>query len=517
MDGEPLDLSQLHTLSLVDRVSTVNRDQFARPARLAGAAGWLDALPRLLAGSDLRILVEALASAPAKGRPVIAAIGAHVVKCGLAPVLIDLMDRGVITAVATNGATIVHDVEVALAGRTSEDVTRGLREGTFGMARETHQFCNQAIRQGVAAGLGLGAGIGQALLAADAPHLDASLFAAAARRNLPLTVHVAIGTDVLHMHPTADGAAIGEGSLRDFRTLTAQMAKLGGGGVLLNIGSAVILPEVILKAFGILRNLGHDLTGFLSADLDFVRHYRGSRQVVERVQELGGRGLAITGHHEIMLPLIASLVTERRASVVGGRALGDGEPAPMSDPSHPSDPTDSSPQPPTPNPQPPAPAKILDRRELAQVMDRSRAAGRRIVFTNGCFDLLHVGHVRYLREARARGDLLVVGVNSDDSVRRLKGNGRPLVPEDERMELLAALDCVDYVCLFGEDTPEALIAEIRPDLHVKGGDYRPDDLPEARLVRELGGEVEIVPFTAGRSTTGLVQQIARAAREENHR
>src|SRR5436190_22393829 len=273
MDGEPLDLSRLPTIPLAERVSTVRLDQFARPPRFADATAWLDALPKLLAGTDLRVLVEALAAAPAKGRPVIAAIGAHVVKCGLAPVLLDLMDRGVITGIATNGATIVHDVEVALAGRTSEDVTRGLREGTFGMAEETHQFCNQAIREGVAAGLGLGASIGQALIAADAPHADVSLFAGAARRGVPVTVHVAIGTDVLHMHPTADGAAIGEGSLRDFRALSTQMATLGGGGVLLNIGSAVILPEVILKAFGILRNLGHDLTGFLSADLDFVRHY----------------------------------------------------------------------------------------------------------------------------------------------------------------------------------------------------------------------------------------------------
>src|SRR5262249_22137283 len=158
-------------------------------------------------------------------------------------------------------------------------------------------------------------------------------------------------------------------------------------------------------------------------------------------------------------------------------------------------------QPPTPKPQPLTP-KRLERRDVASAMVRYRAAGRRIVFTNGCFDLLHVGHVRYLREARARGDLLVVGVNSDQSVSRLKGAGRPLVPENERVELLAALECVDHVCLFTEDTPEALIAEVRPDLHVKGGDYRADDLPEARLVRELGGEVEILPFTVGRSTTG---------------
>jgi rfaE bifunctional protein nucleotidyltransferase chain/domain len=472
MDGQPLDLTRLRTIPLADRVSTVGADQFAAPLSFAGASAWLDALPRLLAGSDLRTLVQALAEAPARGRPVIAAIGAHVIKCGLAPVLLELMDRGVITGIATNGATIVHDVEIALAGKTSEDVTRGLRDGTFGMAEETHRFCNHAVRQGVAAGHGLGAAVGQALLAADAPHAAVSLFAGAARRGVPVTVHVAIGTDVLHMHPTADGAAIGEGSLRDFRALTAQMAALGGGGVLLNVGSAVILPEVILKAFGILRNLGHDLTGFLSADLDFVRHYRGSRQVVERVKELGGRGIALTGHHEIMLPLIAALVADRQ---------GKGD----------------------------ANRKFLDRQEVAAAMDRYRATGRRIVFTNGCFDLLHAGHVRYLREARSRGDLLVVGVNTDASVRRLKGDGRPLVSEAERAELLAALECVDHVTLFSEETPEALITEVRPSLHVKGGDYQVDDLPETRLVRELGGEVEILPFTRGHSTSALVQQLGR--------
>jgi len=318
MEADPLDLTRLRTVPLADRISKVRLDQFARPAGVVRPAEWLETLPRLLAGNDLRELVEALVTARELRKPVIAAIGAHVVKCGLTPVLLDLMDRGVITVIATNGATVVHDVEVALVGHTSEDVARGLREGTFGMAEETHRFANDAIREGVASGLGLGVSIGRALRAAAAPHAEASLFAGADRRGVPVTVHVAVGTDVLHMHATADGASIGEGSLRDFRSLSANMAALGGGGVLLNIGSAVILPEVILKAFGILRNLGHDLSGFVSADLDFVRHYRGSRQVVERVHELGGRGLALTGHHEIMLPLIATLVADRVESGVQG-------------------------------------------------------------------------------------------------------------------------------------------------------------------------------------------------------
>jgi D-glycero-beta-D-manno-heptose 1-phosphate adenylyltransferase len=298
---------------------------------------------------------------------------------------------------------------------------------------------------------------------------------------VPVSVHVAVGTDVLHMHATADGASIGEGSLRDFRTLSASMAALGGGGVLLNIGSAVILPEVILKAFGILRNLGHDLSGFVSADLDFVRHYRGSRQVVERVHELGGRGLALTGHHEIMLPLIAALVTDR---IQGENQHG-------------------------------TIPKRLERGDAAAVMASYRAAGQRIVFTNGCFDLLHVGHTRYLQKARALGDLLVVGVNTDASVRRLKGAHRPMVPECERAELVAALECVDHVTLFDEDTPEALIADVQPYRHVKGGDYQAADLPETRLVRDLGGEVVILPFTEGRSTTNLVRRVVESVEERD--
>jgi len=267
----------------------------------------------------------------------------------------------------------------------------------------------------------------------------------------------------------------------------------------LNIGSAVILPEVILKAFGLLRNLGRDLSGFVSVDLDFVRHYRGSRQVVERVHELGGRGLALTGHHEIMLPLIAALMADRLESGIptfrrSGVQEGLAERLNVRAPER-------------------LNGKLLERREVAAVMEGHRAAGRRIVFTNGCFDLLHVGHTRYLQAARAMGDLLLVGVNTDASVRRLKGSHRPLVLESERVELVAALECVDHVTLFEEDTPEALIAEVRPHRQVKGGDDRPEDLPEAQLVRDLGGEVVIVPFTDGRSTTGLVRRIVDSVEE----
>jgi hypothetical protein len=234
-------------------------------------------------------------------------MGAHVIKCGLSPVLLDLMQRGIITSLATNGAAIIHDAELALFGRTSEEVEEGLREGTFGMAEETHTFLNGAVREGVGRGLGIGAAVGQALLAAGAPYADRSLFAGAARLGLRATVHVAIGTDIIHMHPTADGAAIGEGSLRDFRLLVEVVRGLPAGA-LLNLGSAVILPEVVLKAYAILANQGVRLDGCLAADLDMARGYRGSKQIVERIAALGARGIALVGHHEIMIPLIAGLV-----------------------------------------------------------------------------------------------------------------------------------------------------------------------------------------------------------------
>jgi rfaE bifunctional protein nucleotidyltransferase chain/domain len=501
MEPDPLDLSGLRTLPLAERISKVSLQQLARAPRPdLSPTAWLETLPKLLAGDELRHLVEALIDARTRGKPVIASMGAHVVKCGLTPVLLELMDRGVVTAIATNGATVVHDVELALVGRTSEDVSRALREGTFGMAEETHRFANGAIRDGVATGWGLGESIGRALLDVDAPHVDISLFAGAVQRGVPVTVHVAIGTDVLHMHPTADGAAAGEGSLRDFRRLTAAMGALGGGGVLLNVGSAVIMPEVILKALGILRNLGHDLSGFLSADLDFTRQYRGMRQVVERVRELGGYGLALTGHHEILLPLIAWLVLDRLEKEIhhGDTETRRGDPGVQAIEGRKGAEGPGSTE------------KLLARTAVALVMNQYRAAGRRIVFTNGCFDLLHLGHIRCLQQARELGDLLVVGLNTDASVRRLKGARRPLVPEAERAELLAALECVDHVVLFDGDTPEALIAEVRPHVHVKGGDYKPEDLPEAALVRQLGGEVRVLSLVDGRSTSSLVERVIEA-------
>ncbi|MBI3909337.1 MAG: hypothetical protein HY320_00185 [Armatimonadetes bacterium] len=296
----------LKTLSIHHRPSKVRVEHLAgSPVPLRG---YLERLPRQLAAESLRIVVEALVAAHRRGRPVLVTLGAHVIKCGLGPVLIDLARRRVCTAFATHGATLIHDSELALFGHTSEDVEVGLRDGTFGMAEETHQFINTAIHAGAKRGEGPATAVGRALLEANAPHAEISLLAQAVRLEVPITAHLAIGTDIVHMHPTADGAAMGAASLADFHRLVERVGELGDGGVLLNFGSAVILPEVVLKAFAVLRNRGVRLDGLLSVDFDMVRHYRSGKQIVERVGVLGGRGIALTGHHEIMLPLLAGLV-----------------------------------------------------------------------------------------------------------------------------------------------------------------------------------------------------------------
>jgi hypothetical protein len=301
-----LDLSNVSTYSIHERESKVRVEDFAPiPTPMHGL---LDRLPALLAANDLRTVVQAVCAARKRDRPVVLTMGAHVIKCGLAPVVIDLMRRGVVTALASNGAAIIHDSEIALFGKTSENVEGALDQGRFGWARETADFLNGAISEGARAGLGVGEAVGRALLEAEAPYQEYSLLAQAAAQGIPFTIHVAVGTDIIHMHPSADGAAIGEASLRDFRRLTEVLAGLGDGGVLVNFGSAVIIPEVVLKAFSTLRNLGHSLEGCVSVDFDMIRHYRGGKQLVERIGTLGGRGIALTGHHEIMLPLLSALV-----------------------------------------------------------------------------------------------------------------------------------------------------------------------------------------------------------------
>jgi len=314
-----IDLSPLNTYSIRERRSKVSVDSFATPLAPGASIGdLLSSLPRILAGNTFREAITALAGAVRSRRAVVLTMGAHVIKCGLAPILIDLMRRGYLSAVATNGAGAIHDLEIALFGQTSEDVESELPAGRFGMARETAEFFNAAASEAAATRTGLGAALGARLLKAEAPHAEVSLLAQAAALGVPVTVHVALGTDIVHMHPSADGAALGDASLRDFRILANVLRGINHGGVVVNVGSAVVLPEVLLKCFSLLRNLGHDLSGCTGINLDFIQQYRSGTQVVRRLELLGGRGLALTGHHELMVPLLAwawtAEVEERRGS-----------------------------------------------------------------------------------------------------------------------------------------------------------------------------------------------------------
>jgi hypothetical protein len=310
----PLDFAGLKTVPLKERGGKVKIANFASVFRAgSGIAGWLDSLPRILAGNSFRAVVDALAAARSRRRSIIWGLGGHVIKCGLAPVLIDLMRRGYVTVFALNGAAAIHDFEIALAGHTSEDVEAVLPDGRFGSAEETGREMNRAIAAGDREGLGMGEALGRWLDSAAAPeHAASSLLLQACRQGVPVTVHVAIGTDTPHTHPAVDAAAIGSASHRDFRLLAAYVADLNEGGVYLNIGSAVVLPEVFLKAVSAVRNLGHPLADFTTADFDFLQHYRPRVNVVERPHvRSGGAGYAITGHHELMVPLLAAALIER--------------------------------------------------------------------------------------------------------------------------------------------------------------------------------------------------------------
>ena len=310
---EPLDTARVRTIPLARRPSKVASAALCSPVRAGSSLrAFLDGLPDILAARDLRDAAERIATAVRRGRPVVLGMGAHPIKVGLGPLIVDLIARGRLAAVAMNGACLVHDYELAAVGRTSEDVGPGLDRGMFGMARETGAFVNRAVADGVARRLGIGAGVGQAIVAARLPFARTSILAAAARAGIPATVHVALGTDIVHMHPNADGAAIGEGSLRDFRLLAGVVARLDGG-VYVNLGSAVILPEVFVKALNVARNLGSPVRRLTTVDMDFNRHYRPSVNVVHRPTAAGGRGIQLTGHHEIMFPLLWAAVEEALA------------------------------------------------------------------------------------------------------------------------------------------------------------------------------------------------------------
>jgi hypothetical protein len=303
---DQFDLSGIQTYPLKSRKSKTRFEDLAAPCRSdASVSAFVESLPNILAAADFKAIVRAIQTAKARDGGIVWGLGAHVIKTGLGPVLIDLMERGYVSAIATNGAAIIHDFEIALVGATSEDVDEALGPGRFGMADETGRLLNKAIAEGVTAGLGLGQAVAEFLHARSPQFARSSVVTAAARLQIPLTVHVAIGTDIIHMHPDASGAAFGEGSLRDFRYFVSNVAHLERG-VYLNCGSAVVLPEVFLKAVAIARNRGIPLAELTTVNLDFVRLYRPQTNVVTRPTAGTGRGYSLTGHHEIMIPLLAA-------------------------------------------------------------------------------------------------------------------------------------------------------------------------------------------------------------------
>ena len=311
---EEINCQDIKTESLADRPSKVRMADFGQvPPAEANISAFIQSLPDILAGADIKRVIAAIVEAHHQQLPVIFCYGAHVVKVGLSPVIIELIRRGVLTAVATNGAGSIHEVEIALAGKTSEDVAAGIKEGRFGMARETSEFVNQAAGEAYKNELGLGAVIGRNIAASGGSYVDLSILAATHQQGIAATVHVAPGTDINHMYPSAQGAAIGAATMRDFRIFAAQVAKLQGGGVILLAGSAVILPLIIEKSLALARNLGYPVGGFTGVNLDFVRHYRSTLNPVARANELGGEGISIIGHHEINLPLIAAAVLQQVA------------------------------------------------------------------------------------------------------------------------------------------------------------------------------------------------------------
>ncbi len=303
---KPLSPGGLKTYSLQSRKDKVNINNFAQILDAEKSfTGFVRSLPNILAGSDFKEFISVMGEAKKRDKAIIFGLGAHVIKVGLSPIIIDLMKGGWITALALNGAGIIHDFEIAFTGQTSEDVQLQVKNGHFGMAQETGQMLNDAINSGEEKGLGLGEAVGEMIATSDFPHKDMSLLSAAYNLNLPVTVHVAIGTDIIHFHPEVKGEAIGNASLKDFFLFCSLLEKLEDGGVFVNIGSAVILPEVFLKALSVVRNKGWPLESFSTAVFDFIHHYRPYENVVKRPHGKKGRGFYFIGHHEIMIPLLA--------------------------------------------------------------------------------------------------------------------------------------------------------------------------------------------------------------------
>jgi hypothetical protein len=307
------DLSNISLISIAGRHSKVAEGEWASPFDPDGSfTDFIDSLPDILVARDLRLFTDLVALAVEKRKPVIVMMGAHVVKVGLAPVICDLLERGIVTGVAMNSAAAIHDAESCLFGETSEDVAATITDGTFGMSRETGEFINGTLRESYQSNdreIGYGEALGERLLAADTGR--PSIMATCVRLGAPITVHAAIGTDIVHQQPTMSGEATGELSFRDFRALCHQLFELGDGGVVMNIGSAVILPEIFLKALTVARNLGADAFNFTTANFDMLQHYRPRVNVVGRPTQDGGRGFTFTGHHEIMVPLVAGVVKSK--------------------------------------------------------------------------------------------------------------------------------------------------------------------------------------------------------------
>jgi len=307
-----LSFNDIRTQSVHKRQNKVTLQACAQPFDgTSGFADFVRSLPDILKARELREFAAMIASARRSGHPCILMMGAHVIKVGLAPVLIDLMERGIFTHVALNSAGAIHDSESALFGVTSEDVAANLQDGSFGMWRETGDFINGTLKEARDTdAVGFGEAIGKALIAAEAPHLAYSILAAGVRLNVPVSIHAAIGTDIVHQQPSMDGAVTGEMSFRDFRVLAHSVKDLRDGAVVLNVGSAVILPEVFLKALTVVRNLGYPALGFSAANFDMIQHYRPNMNVVTRPTSGAGRGFVFTGHHEIMIPLLAAMVKQ---------------------------------------------------------------------------------------------------------------------------------------------------------------------------------------------------------------
>jgi hypothetical protein len=306
---KPLDFSKVSTYPLQSRPSKVAAEDMARPVRAdCSLKEFLSGLPNILAGSELGQLAGLIKEAKRRGRAIIVGLGGHVIKTGLAPILIDLMQRGFVTAFAMNGSAMIHDFEIAIAGATSEDVDATLASGSFGMAEETGRIINNAIIAGAADQIGMGEAIGRELYAIEPPYRSCSLLYTAYDARVPVTVHVAIGTDIVHIHPNADGASIGQTTYQDFKLLCSLVRELDGGGVYLNLGSAVVLPEVFLKTVTVVRNLGYGLEDFTTANFDFIQQYRPLMNVVRRPVLGSGRGFSFTGHHELLIPLLAASI-----------------------------------------------------------------------------------------------------------------------------------------------------------------------------------------------------------------